>query len=621
MRAAFGDIDGEFIELIGEHLEWITLPGGETLFKQDDPGQTLYFLVSGRLRVTARDELGDPRTLGEVRRGETLGEMALLTGEPRSATVVAVRDSILVGITRHAYEEVLRRHPLVSMHVARFIIERTRRSADLRQSRVRPGTVALVPVTDDVDPATLAAQLLPRLAFHGSTCLLDAASAELALGNAARGDETDGQGADWQAVSHWIDQMEATHDLVLLVAAADNGVWNRHCQRHADSILLLVDSRQPVAQVHAETAANTTRSGALRTLVLLHSNDCRGPRVTRHWLERLAVDDHLHMRLDHAEDFARLARTLTGNAVGLVLGGGGARGFAHLGVLRALEEAGIPIDMVGGASIGAAMASYIAFDRSNASLTDLARRSFSRNPTSDYNLAPLISLIGGGNLRQVINEAVAELSGFDANIEDTWKPLYCIATNYSRATEVVLRRGPLAKSVRASVSIPAALPPVVLDGDLMMDGGTFNNFPTDVMARQGAGFIFGCDLMRDGARSLSLDEIPSGWALLRDRLRPKRRRRFRLPSLISIIFNVSILHSQSRLHASRSLTDVCFTPPVGRVGMLNWKAFDAVVETGYRHAVEVIAAMPAEQLRRLRGEPADTGGTQAMMSTPTAAMA
>lgn len=595
LRAAFGDIDADFVDLIRRHLEWVSLPGGQALFHQGDPGDTLYFLVGGRLRVTARDELGMMQVLGDIRRGETLGEMALLTGEPRSATVVAVRDSQLVALTRTAYEDILRHHPLASMPVARFIVERMRRGNDPRQARSRPATIALVTITEGVDAGALATELLPPLRRHGETFLADAAAAERALGKGVLAGEEAGNAADAQAVSHWIDRMEAEHDLVVLVADPRAEVWTRHCMRHADTLLFLADPgrvKEPLRLLETDT-------GAHRSLVLLHDPACTGPRVTRQWLDRIAVDDHFHVRRQHAGDLARLARILTGNAVGLVLGGGGARGFAHLGVLKALEEAGIPIDMVGGASIGAVMAACIAFDRPTDGMMRVARHAFGRNPTSDFNLAPLISLIGGRKLRQVIDEAVHELAGFDAHLEDTWKPLYCIATNYSRASEVVLRRGPLGKSVRASVSIPAALPPVIFDGELYMDGGTFNNFPTDVMARQGAGFIFGCDLMRDNTRKVEMDEVPSGWSLLRDKLRPRHRRRHRLPSLTSIILNISILHSQSRLQASRNLTDVCFTPPVSKIGMLNWKAFDAAVEAGYQHAKETLATLPPEQRERL----------------------
>jgi NTE family protein len=203
-------------------------------------------------------------------------------------------------------------------------------------------------------------------------------------------------------------------------------------------------------------------------------------------------------------------------------------------------------------------------------------------------------------MRGVIDEGIQALAGFDANVEDAWKPLFCIASNYSRASEMVIRRGPLAKSVRASVSIPAALPPVVMEGDLVIDGGTFNNFPTDVMAGQRVGFIIGCDLSKGAVRKLEMDDVPSAWQLALDRLRPRRSRRYRLPALSSIILNVSIMHSQSRLKAARAQADICFSPDLGRIGMLNWRAFDQTIEAGYRHAQEVIAALPEETIQRLR---------------------
>jgi NTE family protein len=243
------------------------------------------------------------------------------------------------------------------------------------------------------------------------------------------------------------------------------------------------------------------------------------------------------------------------------------------------------------------MAALAAFDRPVGEMLELARRYFSKNPTGDINPFPLISLIRGRRLRHTIEGAVRELAGFDADIEDSWKPLYCVASNYSTAEEAVLERGNLARAVRASVSIPAALPPVIIGGHLMVDGGTFNNFPTDVMARKGAGIVLGCDLMRDNTRRYDLEDVPSSIALALDRLRPRRLRRYRLPSLASIMLNVSILHSQSKLAASRAHADVCFTPDVGRIGMLDWKAFDRAVEAGYRHAQKMLDDLP-EATRR-----------------------
>ncbi|MCB2039850.1 MAG: patatin-like phospholipase family protein, partial [Rhodoferax sp.] len=150
-----------------------------------------------------------------------------------------------------------------------------------------------------------------------------------------------------------------------------------------------------------------------------------------------------------------------------------------------------------GTSIGAVMAAYGGMDIPAREMIDAARAAFRENPTGDYNMVPLISLISGKRLRRIIDSAVVDSRGQHIDIEDLWKSYFCITSNYSAAREAVHMRGPLAKSIRASVSIPGALPPVMLEGELHIDGGTFNNFPTDVMDRRGAARIIGVDLLRD----------------------------------------------------------------------------------------------------------------------------
>jgi NTE family protein len=287
---------------------------------------------------------------------------------------------------------------------------------------------------------------------------------------------------------------------------------------------------------------------------------------------------------------------LSRTAVGLVLAGGGARGFAHLGVWRALCTQGIEIDYVGGTSIGAAMATLIAADAPVERAINIARRAFSANPTSDYNLLPLVSLIKGRRVRAAIHRAIDELAGGPIDIEDLWKPFFCVATNYSQACEQDVRSGDLALGLEASMAIPGALPPVVLDGDLLCDGGTFNNFPVDVMRdSRGVGLVIGVDLGVRHAKRLDLDKVPGTWALLRDRLRPQSKRRYRLPSLVSYLLNVTVLYSESRQSDAKRLTDLYFNPSLHKVGMLQWNRFDHIVSQGEQHAVEVLGGLSAEQ--------------------------
>lgn len=595
LHLTFGDFDRGFLEAMKPQLDWVRLSSGAALFQQGAQEDALYFVVAGRLRAIVRDDSGGERTVGDIRRGETLGEMALLTGEPRSARVIAVRDSLLVRLSRESYEKVIRAYPLVSLHVARFIVERVKRANDPRFSWARPATIAVLPVTRGAKCRALVEELLPVLRRHGKADSIDADRLARELGKETA-EANQGQAADnWGAVSRWIDEAEAKNDLCLLTSDDPESTWSRHCIRHADEILWVADTSDESFGDSFDRFGRLPELGttlARRTLLLCHPPDRKVPQGTGAWLERFPADGHLHLRRGHAGDLGRIARTLMGKSIGLVFGGGGARGFAHLGVLKALEEAGIPVDQLGGCSIGSVMAGYAAFDLPANEVIAQARKAFAKNPTSDINPVPLLSLIQGRRLRATIDSAIRALTGFDANIEDAWKPLYCIASNFSRAEEAILERGNLSRAVRASVSIPAALPPVIIDGDLMIDGGTFNNFPTDIMARKGAGTILGCDLMREGVRRIDLDETPSSAALALDRLRPRSRRRYRLPGLSSIILNVSILHSQSKLAAARAHADVCFTPDLGRIGMLDWSAFDKAVETGYQHARSVIADLP-----------------------------
>ncbi|MGB3430096.1 MAG: patatin-like phospholipase family protein, partial [Burkholderiaceae bacterium] len=299
-----------------------------------------------------------------------------------------------------------------------------------------------------------------------------------------------------------------------------------------------------------------------------------------------------HLRRGTERDMARLARLLSRNAIGLVFAGGGARGFAHLGIWRALLEQGIEIDCVGGTSIGSVMAALVAADQPMERAIEVARKGFSKNPTGDYNWLPLISIIKGQRQRKAITGSLRELVGDEVAIEDLWKTYFCIATNYSQAREHRIDSGDLARALLASTAIPGAMPPVVRDGDLLCDGGTFNNFPVDRMREmRGIGKVLGVDLGARHVRKLDFDEVPGSWALLRDRFRPHGKRRYRLPSLMSYLLNVTILYSMSRQDEARRQTDVYFCPPLYKVGLLQWSRFDQIVRQGYEHGLEVLGKL------------------------------
>ena len=313
-----------------------------------------------------------------------------------------------------------------------------------------------------------------------------------------------------------LDEIEAEHAFVLLLA--DNGPtpWTQCCSRQCDELLLLADADASPDRSATEReclATRPARTDAAEILVLLHPAACRSPCGTDEWLRRRRLTAHVHLRQGHAGDVARLARLVSRTAVGLVLAGGGARGAAHAGVYQALVERGVQVDVIGGTSMGAVFGAVMAFDASPQLVVDTFAEHFVNNPTGDYNLLPILSLIKGRRLRGMMERTEKAISGrADLGIEDLWKNYYCVATNYSQAREQVLRSGPLVNAVMASCAIPGALPPVLHDGDLLCDGGMFNNFPADVMrAAWGVGRVVGVDVSFETSRRIELQELPGAW--------------------------------------------------------------------------------------------------------------
>jgi len=603
LTALLGDMEPEARALLQTHLQWVTLGGGETLMTQGEPGDSMYLAISGRLRAYVRDEDGAEHMVREMARGQIIGEMSLYTDEPRSATVVAIRDSVLVRLGKDAFNQLLASSARVSILLTRQIIQRLQKPQP-RSELARPVTIALVPISAGVDVHAVARSLAAQLSRSARVCLVDAAGIDAALRQPGLAHSEPGQLAAEHNIGQHLDEIEATHEFVLLLADDAPNAWTQRCARRCDEVLLLADATQPPVLHTNERDCLMRRPGrseAAETLVLMHPADLRCPQGTRHWLARRPVAGHVHIRPALERDMARLARLQSCTAVGLVLAGGGARGLAHLGIVRALHEQGIEIDFVGGTSIGGVMAALVAMDRPLDEVTTVARTAFARNPTGDFNLLPLMSLISGRRLDQIVRTAAHELLGCAADAEDLWKNFFCVASNYSQASEQVLQHGSLHRALMASMAIPGALPPVLHDGDLLCDGGTFNNYPVDVMRGvRGVGRVIGVDLSARKPRKIEHAELPGTWALLRDMLRARRQRRYRLPSLVAYLMNVTILYSTSRQRHGQRLTDLYFNPPLDRVGMLQWSRFDDIVAQGHAHGAARLAELPEAELAAYR---------------------
>lgn len=594
-----GEIDGALLDAINSEVEWVFLRGNQVLFERGQESEAVYIVLTGRLKAFLEDDEGRRKLLGDIVRGETVGELPMFTGEPRSADVIAARDSTLARLSKEAFIKLLSKDTAFSINITRLIINRFNNKA-FQKDRRPPVSICLVPAHSTVDAGRLAQQLQTSIAGFGSSFIVSSAIVDQHFNKENFAQTSDSLVGLADDVTRWLDELEAGYDFLVYVADYENNAWTNRCRRQSDQIVVLADTTQPCAAGDIETSG--VEHSAMKTaLALIHPPDTFMPSGTDRWLDaRPWLDAHYHLRQNNAEDMQRLGRIISGNATGFVLAGGGAKGFAHIGVYQALREHGISVDFVGGTSVGATVAAAIAMTQPEHLKRNLRKAAF-LNPTKDLALVPFLALMTGKRARRMIAGAIQDFTGReDILIEDLWLPMYAISSNFTQAKEEVHRRGSLKKTLLASIAIPGVFPPIISGNDLLVDGATFNNFPVDVMRDTGVKNLIGCDLVVDKKYHLKITETPSTRQFLIDKLKPKKKRKYRLPSLTSILINATVLYSYSKRRENAKMLDLCFNPDLSRYGMTNWKAYDKIVETGYTHAHEVLAQLPAERMAKLK---------------------
>lgn len=559
----FEALTDDVLVAVAAECEWLSLPGGAPLFEAGEPSDAMYVLLSGCLGSYAPAGGDRRRFLGRVLAGETVGEMGLVSGRPRTASVVALRDSELVCLSRAAFDRVVRHHPSAMLAIARITVDRLE-SQNLagRRGRVSgPRSFALLPQALDVDVASFALELVEALSLLGRTELVWS----------ARGAEH---------TSHWFHKLEASNDYVVYVGDHQASPWSRLCVRQADSLLLLATADSAAGPWDALLTDQDVRVARPRAeLILLHGAHFATGAAER-WLAQQPGLPHHHVR--GAADVRRVARLLTGTAVGLVLSGGGARGFAHLGVVRALRERGIPIDLVGGTSIGAIMGAAVAHGWPDDQLLDVFKRTFVvSNPLGDYTL-PVVSLVSGRRVTERLRQEFGNVA-----IEDLPVPFYCVSANLTTGQAAVHRRGELWRWLRASVAIPGILPPVMHRGEVYVDGATINNLPVDVMREMGRGPVIGVDVGADRTFTTDVDDtdVPPLWKLMAW-MRGRRRR----PNIFQVLWRSGMVNSAAATMARREQTDILLQPPLENIDLLDWRAFERAIEAGYQHALTRLSA-------------------------------
>jgi len=567
---------------LATQFEPVHVAAGEVIIAQGEKGDGLFLVVSGRLRVsvTAR---GTERVLHDLGRGSTVGEIALLSDRPRSATVRAVRDSDLLLLRAPAFRSLAERSPAVLAAMARLLIDRLLAVDRPQEGLPARHAIAVAAAGKSADAVTMIAErLAAQLSRAGSAFYVDSGVVARHLGPGAAQREPEDPGR--AELIGWLHAVERSHHYVVYQTDAEDTAWTRLCLSQSDVVLLAATASGDPSPGPVEARALAT--GSLRCeLVLVEPGK---PSATAKWLKHRPVAAFHHICGERLQDVARLARLVTGTGCGLVLGGGGPRGFAHLGVLRALEEAGVPIDAVGGTSIGALMGALYALGMDHAERVERAVTAFTRSGRLVSPTLPLIALSSGRRVDRLLAEHLGSV-----NIEDLPLGFFCVSASLTRAEEIIHGRGPLWPAVRASLSLPGFLPPVYAAGDLLVDGAALNDLPVDVMRdRLGSGCVVAVDLSPDvePLYTVPFEHGLSGWQVLKTYLNPFGTPR-PVPNVVDILTRSTGLSQirQRRAVLARDNIDFLLRPPIAALGALDFKGGVALIEAGYRYASDALA--------------------------------
>ena len=549
---------------------WFSLPGGASLYEAGEEADQFFLLRAGRLGAFRREQGRETQFLGVIRPGEPAGEMALIAGSPHSATVAALRDSEVLALRRDDFFQAVETSPAVMTDLARLMVLRTRQSA-AGGVMGEPSVFSFIAVSEAFAVRPLVLDLASRIGRLGYRVTVVGVEA-------------------LQAPTEWFSNVERDHDFVLYIAEANESSWKGLVGRQGDRLFRVASSNcDPLARIEP-SGADTLQAQHLVDLILVHPADCAHPSRGEAWMQALNPARLFHLRAGNAADGDRMARVLAGQSVGLVLSGGGARAYAHIGAIRALHERGVPIDFLCGVSMGAIIAAGLAMGWDDPEMELRIRKAFVDSSPLDDIALPLIAMTHG----RKVSERLAEHFG-DRSIADLWLPFFCISTNLTSGAYQVHRSGLVREALRASLSLPGVLPPVTKNNDVLVDGAVLKNFPADIMRSLQSGPIVGVDVGR--GRSIEAADVVEPRSFWRWLISGEWRRG---PPIVSVLMRAATVRGGAELILAHQAADVLIQPDVDHIEIRDWKAFEPGVAAGYQAACEVLdgLAHPVIDLRR-----------------------
>ena len=578
----FKEMDEEAISSLYSEGTVLKLQAGDILFSQGAESDALYILLTGRLVAVGDDpQTGEAHAYGFIQPGEFVGEMGLISNKSRSLTIVAQLEATVFQLNRSMFNALMNKHPQVLTPILMSVIDRLQGTLSRASGGTQPQSTMLVRANGSVRMNVLAAQMDGALRKHGVNYIL-----------LSEDDmhERCGEKADWSDVLQWLNQIEKEYDVAIYICADYESVWFQYCLQYAERVVI-VGNGETGAEYDprlTDLFDHSRDEHFIKELVLVYEKTISKSYGVSEWFERYKYFRHHHVVLDDRQSTDRLCRFLTGTAKALVLAGGGTRGWVHIGAMRAFSEVGLEFDLVGGTSAGSAAAALYAtggeYDYISQAMDSLMRASLEVVKLRHYTL-PIVSISDAS-----VNTILLQRVFGETSIEQLALQFFCVSCDISRNREIVHDRGLVWQAVRASCSVPGLAPPVVIEGDMHIDGGITNNMPVDIARKKmaGVGTVVAVDLsatQESDTRYYFPPKLSLG-DVLAHKLK-LRNRKYEFSNLGTILMGTIMACSERRTAENRKLADILIRPALHGYGMLD-DARDELMELGYRAAIEAL---------------------------------
>ncbi len=568
LQSLFGEMSPAQLQHMLDKTSLLEFEAGQYVFEQGQPGNTFYIALTGRFRALQDTDEGI-YILGDISAGEPIGEISLFTREPHSASVIALRRSSVLKLEDDDYHELVQLFPAFASSLTRFVIERMRRNALHKKMDGAPKNIAVVNLQHGNDVSAYTSAIEQQLLAMGLQIRIWDASAY-----------------SEEHYKETFDNMEKQAGLNFLVCDAQHPEWANQCIAYCDLVIVATGFHESSDLYPIEQQLDLYSKHFLNKkiyLLLLHEENAPMPVNTRRWFTGRHFDLHIHLRSGHAGDIRRFCRIVTHQATGLVLGGGGARGFAHAGVLKALLEAGIEIDFVGGTSAGAIYGTaFTHSDFDQERILALCQEAAERKLTSNDFTFPFVSLMSGKKFRRFLDKMYGE-----TYLEDLWVNTFTVSTNFSDASLKIHEYGLTRQQVEASMAIPGVFPPVIINKQLHIDGGVLDNLPVEAMYKKPVRNVIAVSLSAEEHASVDLKEVPSSWQLFWNKM--KRSGNADIPGLSSILVNSITINSRHKQEAVKSHVSLFIELDLRQYKFLDWKHWRELIDKGYEQAKKQLA--------------------------------